>query len=836
MKKFLKIFLAVFIGILLLLIVLPFFFVGKIERKMKDEINKQVNATVGWDKISLSLIRSFPDVTLGIEKLYVVGKKQFEKDTLVAMDQFSLTLDVIQAIKGNVQVKKILIDKPLFNAVVAVDSTVNWDIMIPSETAEAPVDTTAGEGSLTKLQYLKITDGRVYYIDRTMKLVTSFEGLDSEMSGDLGASVTILDILATVKNFSLKMDDTYYMKGLQMGADARLKSDIDKMVFTFEESDVTINKLSLGVDGWFGMPEVGYDLDMKLFARQTDFKTLLGLLPAEMLKDYESIKTTGKLALEATMKGKYIDTDHMPAFNFLLSVNDASIKYPDLPESIQDIQISMKVDNPGGSLDNTVTDIDKFHFKLGSNPFDANLNVIKPVSNATFNGGMHGTINLETLKKAIPLDSMTIKGIIAANIQVAGDYNMIEKEQYESIKADGSATLKGFEYTSVDLPKPFYIDNAELKFSPRFLDLSSFNSRMGESDYNLNGRLDNYLSYFLKDGVLKGNLALNSKYINLDELMALSSDDTTTVADTAATETVVIPKNIDFVMASRIDKMKYDKLNITNAVGNITIRDGRIVLDGLNMNMLGGSMLMAGQYNTTDPAKPFVDFTFDASKININEAANSFSVVDSILPIAKLAKGIVNTKFSFSSAIGKDMSPIMSTIGGLGSLKSEGINLAGSKVQTGLASMLKDDKYKSFTAKDLFVKFKLTNGNLFIEPFETKIYDKPVAVQGRQGLDKTMEYQLTMPVSREELSNLGGLLGIKISSTGADLPVDVIIKGKLTDPELALNFDKAQKQIEKEAGDQVTKEVTKEVEKLMEDPNVKKSVDDLKKKFKNVLK
>jgi len=839
MNKYLKITLGVVGGLLLLIIVLPFFFVGTIEKKLKEEINKQVNASVTWSDVSLSLLRNFPDVTVGIENLAVVGKGQFEKDTLAAMGDFKVTIDLKSAFGDQFQIKKIAIDQLLVTTICAADSSVNWDIMIPSDQPETTATTSSSGSSVAKLQSLTVTNGRFYYIDKTMDLVTAVEGLDASLSGDLGATTTELVIDANAKNLTVEMNKVEFLKKVAVTVKSTLISDLDKFVFTFKNSDVTLNQLSLGIDGSFGMPAEGYDLDMKIAARQSDFKTFLGLLPAEMLKDYQSIQTTGKLALEATLKGRYVDTDHMPAFDFLLDVQDGSVKYPALPESVKDIQIRTKINNPGGSLDNTVTDVEKFHFNVAGNPFDASLNVVTPISNATFKGAMKGIIDLGSLKKAIPLDSMSISGLINADLVLAGDYNMVEKELYDQIKADGKVSVKSFEFKSKDLPMPFYIDNAGLAFSPKFLELTSFNSRLGKSDFNLSGRLENYLAYALKDGVLKGNLNFYAKNINTDELMALSGPEDTTavVADTTALQTVIVPKNIDFVLASKIDKLTYDKLLVNNAVGKIIVKDGRVVLDGLNTDMLGGKMLMSGQYNTQDEKKPYVDFVFDATKIDINQAVNSFSVVDSLLPIAKLAKGIVNAKFNYNSLIGNDMMPVLTSVNGLGNFKSESIQVEGSKIQASLVSMLKDDKYNKFQVQDLLVNFKLENGNIIVAPFNAKVNGKACSFEGRQNINKTMDYKMTMPFSRQEISKFGSLLGVSLSSSGEDIPIDIHMKGSVSKPELTFGMNKAaSNQIKQEVTKQVEKEVTKEVEKLKEDPNVKKGVEDAKKKLKDLFK
>jgi len=124
----------------------------------------------------------------------------------------------------------------------------------------------------------------------------------------------------------------------------------------------------------------------------------------------------------------------------------------------------------------------------------------------------------------------------------------------------------------------------------------------------MKGKLENYLAYALKDGVLKGTLSHYSRFINANELMAMSSDEEEAAADTIASTLVEVPKNIYFVLTSKIDKILYDKLVITDTKGKITIRNGNVVLDGLDMALLDGRMNLTGKYSTENIKRPFVDF------------------------------------------------------------------------------------------------------------------------------------------------------------------------------------------------------------------------------------
>ena len=73
MKKFLKILLIV-VGLLIVLIIaVPIAFQGKIVKIAKEQINQNVNAKVDFEKLQLSLIKNFPNVSVSLKSLYVAG-------------------------------------------------------------------------------------------------------------------------------------------------------------------------------------------------------------------------------------------------------------------------------------------------------------------------------------------------------------------------------------------------------------------------------------------------------------------------------------------------------------------------------------------------------------------------------------------------------------------------------------------------------------------------------------------------------------------------------------------------------------------------------------------
>src|SRR5437667_2439977 len=114
MKKGLLIFLGVIVFLLVALAVLPYFFKDQIKAKIDSEIAKSVDAQIKFDDYSLSFFRHFPNLTVSLDKISMVGIKEgFKGDTLFSANSFRAAVDVMSVISGDkIAVKGIYLDKP----------------------------------------------------------------------------------------------------------------------------------------------------------------------------------------------------------------------------------------------------------------------------------------------------------------------------------------------------------------------------------------------------------------------------------------------------------------------------------------------------------------------------------------------------------------------------------------------------------------------------------------------------------------------------------------------------------------------------------------------------
>ena len=128
------------------------------------------------------------------------------------------------------------------------------------------------------------------------------------------------------------------------------------------------------------------------------------------------------------------------------------------------------------------------------------------------------------------------------------------------------------------------------------LELTGLDATMGKSDFQASGMVENYLAYFFRNELLKGNFKMNSRFIDVSSFM--SSETTpapeTDTEETPSTMTVIeMPKNVDFVLTTTIGKLLYEKMDVTNISGGISLRESTLNMNNLSMNLLGGAWLWA---------------------------------------------------------------------------------------------------------------------------------------------------------------------------------------------------------------------------------------------------
>ncbi len=796
---------AVFV---LLLLAAPFVFKGKIVKMVKDTANEMLDARVDFEDVSLNLFRNFPNASVMIDDFIVVGKGDFEQDTLLRFDRLRGVVDIKSLFGDQIVVNRVQLKNPYVFARVLADGRANWEIL--KDTGEDETEELDAEEAAFRLQLDKLTieNAYLYYVDSLSKMSAALENLNFTMSGDMTQSATDLDIYTTIERASYELDFVPLLNRAEVEAKIALLADFANNKYIFGENSVRVNAILLNFQGWLAVLDEGLDMDLKLNAPQMQFKDLLSMIPAIYAKDFETIQTKGALSFDAFAKGVLTDSIY-PAFDVKLNVADAYFKYPDLPASVDDINIAAQLSNPGGDVDLTELNISNLRFKIKNNPFGVNLYAKNFFTDPYFKAGANGVLDLGTIKDVYPLDSMELSGVLTADLSVASRMSYIEKEQYEKIAANGKLLLNDAVYRAEGLPD-VAVNALELVFSSRNLALNSCDVQIANTDLHATGTLDNYMAYLLRDDTLRGTLNLASEQISLNDFITADEDaaPAESVEEVESDSLVVLPKNIDFTMKADLKKILYDKMVFENLRGTIVLKDGVLNLKNANMNAFGGAMSLNAVYDTSKETEAKVDADMNISEVLYTEVFKQMDMAQKLAPVFENMTGKFSAVMTVGGLMDQTLSLVYPTVNGKGTLKSRELSVSNLKVLDAMAIALQKEELKTIKAKNMTLPFEIREGRVYTGPFDIKSGNLDMTVEGSSGLDETLDYitKITIP---QQVTSLPVKLEVKIGGT-FDKP-----KVKLGASETLNAVKDAAKEKVNEATAKLVEEARKQKENLM---------------------
>ncbi|MCD4694784.1 MAG: hypothetical protein K8S16_00980 [Bacteroidales bacterium] len=837
MKTLFKIIGILVVILIALAFVLPIIFKGKIVEIAKEEINKNVNAKVDFTDFSLSLFKSFPHFNLGIEGVQIIGAGQFSEDTLANINAIDITIDLMSVMGGDsYEIKRIRVTRPEINIKVLEDGSANYDIAVEGDEMVAEDQTTedASDPFVLTLKHLEVINGFVKYSDESLDMTLEMKGLNHKLSGDLSEDFTLLKTTTVIEQFTLIYDGIRYISDASVNYVADIDADLKNEIYTLKKNTLEMNQLTVQFDGSVSMVNEDINIVMAFNSPGTDFKHFLSMVPAVYAKDFEAVETSGKLSFNGHVKGLYNEAN-LPSFDINLEVSDAMFKYPGLPEAVSNVNINTRIYSKGGDADNTVIDVSRFHLDLGKNPVDLYLLVKTPVSDPDISGKLKGTLNLSDIQKFYPLEEgEDLKGTFVADITLQGKLSAIENENYEEFTALGSMLIKGLEYQSSYINDIVGINLAQLNFSPQYLDLVTFKTKIGRNDFSAKGKIENYIAYAFKDEILKGELTTSSGYFNLNDLMPADDglqEDESTTEDTVSMSIIEIPANIRFEMASSFNKLIYDNIEMENVNGKILIENQTVTLQNLGMNLLEGEMVMNGSYTTLDPQKPAFDFNLDIKNLDIQKAYNTFSVIAKYAPIAKKTSGDFSTKMNLRSELNQEMMPVYETMTGGGELATTQVTIKDVNTLNSISNTLKMDDIKRMVIDKILFQFEFVDGKILIEPFDIKFSDYTANLGGWTAMNQSIGYVMNMNIPRgkfgEEANQVLGNMVNQANAKGANFSLgdnilmDILIGGTLTNPEIKTALKESGENLVEDIKEQVKQEIEKKKEEISKEARKK---------------
>ncbi len=828
MKKKLKILGASLLAILLILFVLPFAFKGKLIELVKQTANNNINATLDFEKADLSLLSGFPDVQLRLHNFYIVNQEPFAGDTLVKAAEIDLELpfkSLFSDASEAIHINRFSIDDAKVQIKIDSLGNANYDIA-KKDAAKDTLSTSSSTSFSFDLSEYSLTNSSLSYNDAKSKTTFNIIDLNHSGSGNLSTEESVLKTNSNALA-SFVLDSIEYLNNHSLNLAADIKINLKENRYTFLENSAKINELPLVFEGFVQVNENNQELDIAFKTPSSDFKNFLALIPKTYSKNIEGVTTTGNFDVNGTLKG-VIDETHIPTFNIAINSKDASFKYPSLPKSLKNIHINTKIVNSTGLTKDTYVDIDKLTFQIDDEVFNANAQLRNLSDNMNVNARLKGTIDLAKLEQVYPADGLkNLQGLLDADITTAFDMNSIEEQRYENTKTSGQATISNFEYSSAELKNPLQIAKTSLSFSPVTVNLKEFDAKIGNTDMQLNGNINNLLGFLFNKQNLEGNFNMTSNKFVVNDFMAASEEKATEQSTPKSEERLKIPSFLNASVNATAASVVYDNVTLKNVSGNLKIKDQTASLNNMKSDVFGGKLGFNGLVSTKTETPKF-NMNLHVKNFDIGQSFTSLELFKALAPIANAIQGKINTDINLSGNLKNDFTPNLSSITGdvLAQLGASKISTEKSPLLQQLTSNLNFFDAKKLNLDDLKASLTFKDGKVAIKPFSLKYEDIEIAVGGNHGFDKTIDYDAVFNVPAKYLGKEAEKLLAQLSTdeqNAIKVPVTALLKGSFTKPLVSTDLKSA------------ISSLTKQIATNQKDKLVNKGKDELNKALDKLL-
>ena len=626
---------AIFVVILLILTALFDYYKDDIGREILLRINKVQPGELTFKDIAFNPFSHLPNVSIKLNDVdYFEQKDQGRKNDslpIIELENLYFAFDVIDLMKGNINVAQIILDSGEINLMTYADSSFNLinAIGLPLDTLPYNPDTTIKKHADfdLDLKRIEMKGIKVNYTNVPENTNSSYtiKALDASLSYQ---DEKIKSEVET--NFDLnKLNHTggFLLSNKHLSLESSLIYDKNTHTIQIEPSKLHFDKASFKIEGKLDLSSSKY-IDISVAGNDNDFSVLSLFLSETGMKNI----IAGDLYFKGSIKGNL--SIGIPMIDFSYGLSDVEIKIPNTSESISKLSFKgnfnsgnqkdlskatliineLKANLPGGSLNgrfsinNFVTpklDVD-FHMAADIFGFDK-----------IFNFGL--------------TDSLKGKIIVDAEFNGTFDPTMNKFDN----ELDSSHIV--FENVSFLLPEVNHVNNlnGEIQFESDSTYLNDLEFEIGTSDFIINGSSTHLIKLFLNlDQEIFGKLLINSNvydfpnFFDYDPKVASSFPYRIKEIDlnvniytsiNAFTDSVVVPKIVFDIKSLKAEIENFlPPIEINEGVFTLGVIDSSLNLDfsDFDIEITGSKLLMDVVFNS--PKKDPNWLKIDLSIANLN--------------------------------------------------------------------------------------------------------------------------------------------------------------------------------------------------------------------------
>jgi hypothetical protein len=568
--------LAGLVTLFLLLVILIYLFEDKIKAYAVARINQNLNTEIKVSEIDLTIWSNFPYASIDFKDVLIMDPSTVDKrkDTMLFAKKLSFEFSVWDITAGNYSVKQIRVQNAEINLYIDAKGNENYHFWKDSEEK-------SNEKFEFDLEQVIIENSEINYVNRHNEQNYSFFTRKTSLSGNFKEKTFDLKTEAELFVNHFYSGKIALLKKKQSHLDLNIHVDIPKDKLTFQTGILKIEDLILGVSGWIGIGDTTI-CDLGINTNKVELESIYRIFPKRFSEHLQHYDSKGEVKVDATMKGEISKTSS-PVLNIDFSVVDGSMKEKETGVELKKLHFNGHYTN----FNENETDellLPELSGKFLDGSFKAALG-IRNFKDPKIKLDLNGNFNLTTLHQFLrPPRIEKMSGELKASIHLLTSIDA-ENKYMDLISASGTARVKKGKITSSSLALDLTDLNGLIEIRNNDASIEGFSGKKGESDFEINGVIKNFMPYALqKNQHINIVASLVSENIRLEDF--INTEQVHEEKDAAGYYT--FPSTINFNLDASVGKLTYGAFTGKKIKGNFKLLDKFFTASKMEVRLAGG--------------------------------------------------------------------------------------------------------------------------------------------------------------------------------------------------------------------------------------------------------
>ncbi|KAF0204422.1 MAG: hypothetical protein FD170_327 [Bacteroidetes bacterium] len=565
------------------LLIAGYVYGDKAKQMIVDEINRHLLVPVEIGQVEFTILRSFPDASVVFRNVEMKASPELaEAPGLLHARSISLRFGIFSLFTDNYKIRSLSVDGASVTLWKNDKGLDNFNVWKKSTDSSS-------DGVNFDVQRIQIKNTEVYYRDIPTNSDIAVLLPEMVLKGKITDGVYNLNINGGFSAQRIIINNSAYTPLINAGVFARLTLNEKTSSIDVESCNLSLSGFALLASGKMNFTKGNSSLNLSISSHKADIESIAVLLPESISGKFSDFKPSGRLTFQANLTGPF-GKNISPEITAVFDVDRGSFTHLQSNTRLSNIELKGKVNYLAGNQPENLT-VEQFSGVIGNGNFKGSL-ILQNFNNPLITLNLSTKLDLNDTRGFIKnSDIEKIGGELIADIKYHGYYS---GNFSTADKASGIITLSNAGITFKNGNREIHNINAQLELNNGSVMVDQLSFKTGESDFKMNGRIQNLLGYLLNaDQSMHFEANVSSRNIKLEDLTLTGTAEKSSSVD----EGRMFPQRLSFNAEINCENFSYQKFSAQSIKGNLSLSDNVLRANELSFKALDGNITAKGLLN-----------------------------------------------------------------------------------------------------------------------------------------------------------------------------------------------------------------------------------------------